>query len=76
MDAGGGNYYIIRWDPKAQSDDDLKRMIVESMRKGAKRVMVVVKSDDISYMERAREVLANFIAQTIVVVREKEVSRT
>jgi len=38
--------------------------------------MVVVKSDDISYMERAREVLANFIAQTIVVVREKEVSRT
>ncbi len=48
-------------------------MLVDAFRKGVKRVAVVVKSEDVDYMERAREILSEFIAQTIVIWREGEV---
>mgnify|MGYP001770674683 CR=1 FL=1 len=63
-------YYVIRWNPSSQSDDYVRKMIGEAVRKGAKRIEIeVVGVNDVSYMERLREVLANFIAQTIVVRR-------
>jgi len=47
-------------------------MLTEAFRKGVKRIAVVVKSNDVTYMEKAREVLSEFIAQTIVIWREDE----
>jgi hypothetical protein len=67
------SYHIIRWDPKVQGEDDLRKMLADSLKKGAKRVAIIVKSDDVDYMIKAREVIAGFIAQTIVIFREKEV---
>jgi len=68
------NYYVIRWDPLTNGEAELRKMLTEAFRKGVKRIAVVVKSNDVTYMEKAREVLSEFIAQTIVIWREDEVS--
>jgi len=68
------NYYVIRWDPLTDGEAELRKMLTEAFRKGVKRIAVVVKSNDVTYMEKAREVLSEFIAQTIVIWREDRVS--
>ncbi len=67
------DYYVVKWDPEKDREEGLRKMLVDAFRKGVKRVAVIVASEDVGYMERAREVLSEFIAQTIVIWREKEV---
>lgn len=67
------DYYVIRWDPVSDGEEGLRKMLTDAFRRGVKRVAVIVRSDDVSYMEKAREVLSTFISQTIVIWREKEV---
>ncbi|MGC9209866.1 MAG: hypothetical protein ACP5FT_01150 [Acidilobus sp.] len=69
------SYYVIRWDPSREGEAELKKRLVEAFRKGVKRVAILVRSDSVDYMEKAREVLSEFIAQTIVIWRESEVMR-
>lgn len=62
-------YYVITWDPSREPVDVVRKRLVEAFRKAVKRVLIRVVADDVKYMEQLREVLAEFIAQTIVVER-------
>ena len=62
-------YYVITWDPSKEPVDVVRKRLVEAFRKAAKRVLIRVVADDVKYMEQLREVLAEFISQTIVVER-------
>ena len=62
-------YYVITWDPSRESVEVVKKKLVEAFRRAARRVLIRVAAGDISYMEQLREVLGEFISQTIVVER-------
>lgn len=62
-------YYVIMWDPSREPVDVVRKKLVEAFRKAVKRVLIRVVADDVKYMEQLREVLAEFIAQTIIVER-------
>ncbi len=61
--------YIIVWDPRKEGPDFVRKALREAFLKASKRVVVRVIADDISYMEQLREILSEFIAQTIIVER-------
>ncbi|MGC9071571.1 MAG: hypothetical protein ACP5HK_02600 [Acidilobus sp.] len=64
---------MISWDPSTEGEEELRKRLIEAFRKGTKRVAILVKSSSVDYMEKARDVLSEFIAQTVVIWREGEV---
>ncbi|MCE4608707.1 MAG: hypothetical protein F7B61_07145 [Caldisphaeraceae archaeon] len=62
--------YHIYWDSTSDVKY-VKRELVNAFRARAKRVVVhVYNSQGCEYMEKLREILAQFLSQTIIVVRE------
>ncbi|MEB2792587.1 MAG: hypothetical protein LRS41_00820 [Caldisphaeraceae archaeon] len=64
--------YHIYWDSTSDAKY-VKRELVNAFRAKAKRVVIhVYNSQGYEYMEKLREILAQFLSQTIIVVREPQ----